>query len=50
MSNYSQISPVVFDKKIFKVFTLGFHGNHNSAWIIPVKFGEIPQCGLGDVI
>ena len=62
--NYFQIGPVVFDKKIFKVFLFSCHGNQNSAWngnilatlkgdhrrIIPVQFGEIlPDC-LGDVI
>ena len=65
MPNYFEISPVVFDKKILKVFHFGCHGNQNSAWngnlrttlkgdyprIIPVKFGETPPSGLGgDVI
>ena len=64
MPNYFEIRTVVFDKKIFTVFHFGCHGNQNSAWngnlsrtlrgnhpgIIPVKFGEIPSDGLGDVI
>ena len=29
---YFEMGPVVFDKKIFKSFHFGCHGNQNSAW------------------
>ena len=32
VQNHFQISMLVFDKKIFKVLPLGWHGNQNSAW------------------
>ena len=53
MPHYFQNGPVVFDKKIFKVFLHGCQSNQISAWhesfdqprFIPVKFCEIPLSG-----
>ena len=48
MPNYFQIGQVVFDKKPFKMFPFGCHGEQNFAWnsfeirIIAVKVSKIP--------
>ena len=58
------MGPVFFDKKIFEVFlflvaiaTRILHGmeifelfEEDHLMIIPVKLGEIPPSGLGDVV